>query len=203
MMTTTISDLPGSFLLNRSAKTLVRRLSQVDSELAPRVAMPPMVNSNLFSWFHYARVFRALVLSSSPSDDLRTEIDDNPKGILSSEWPNNSSLLSYDDLKACLEMQITNDRMKPSALLGDVISTVISTVTMDQTLEEIDHNFKALWSYQKETRLKPLKGLVLRAHFTLFLNFVLNQRLGFRVRRENCTLFLFIMDCLFSFMSCA
>ncbi|KAK8948612.1 hypothetical protein KSP39_PZI005033 [Platanthera zijinensis] len=40
-------------------------------------------------------------------------------------------------------MQITNDRMKPSALLGDVMSTAIRAATADQTLEEIDHHFKA------------------------------------------------------------
>ncbi|KAK8962927.1 hypothetical protein KSP40_PGU000443 [Platanthera guangdongensis] len=144
MMTTIIGGLPDSFLLDRSAKTL--NLSSIS------------------------------VLSSSPFDDLRTEIDDNPERILSGKWSDNLSLLIYDDLKGYLEMQITNDRvgllslpkflcrlwfgsslilefrvlhvvllqMKPSALLGDVMSTTIRTATADQTLEEIDHHFKAV-----------------------------------------------------------
>ncbi|KAK8958948.1 hypothetical protein KSP40_PGU005675 [Platanthera guangdongensis] len=121
-MTTTIGGLPGSFLLDRSAKTL---------------------SSSFIS-----------VLSSSPSDDLRTEIDDNQRGFypitndrvgllslpefLCRLWFGSSLILEFRVLHVVLL------QMKPSALLGDVISTVIRTATSDQTLEEIDHHFKAI-----------------------------------------------------------
>ncbi|KAK8967168.1 hypothetical protein KSP40_PGU001219 [Platanthera guangdongensis] len=145
-MTPAIGGLPGSFLLDRRAKTLSS--SSISGRFGARPSRADAANgnlpSNLFSGFRYAKIFRASVLFSSPSDDFRTEIDDNPEGILSGEWPDNFSLLSYDDLKAYLETQITNDRMKPSALLGDVMSTAIRTATADQTLEEIDHHFMAV-----------------------------------------------------------
>lgn len=36
---------------------------------------------------------------------LRLEIDENPEAIISGEWPENFSLLSYDDLRAYLQSQ--------------------------------------------------------------------------------------------------
>ncbi|PKA60844.1 CBS domain-containing protein CBSX1, chloroplastic [Apostasia shenzhenica] len=83
-------------------------------------------------------------LFSSSTGDLRLEIDENPEGILSGEWPENFSLLSYDDLRAYIETQISSDRMKPSASLGEVMSTPIRTVTADQTIEEIAQNFEVV-----------------------------------------------------------
>eukprot|EP00262_Sarcandra_glabra_P003895 TRINITY_DN1474_c0_g1_i1.p1 TRINITY_DN1474_c0_g1~~TRINITY_DN1474_c0_g1_i1.p1 ORF type:complete len:163 (-),score=24.53 TRINITY_DN1474_c0_g1_i1:368-856(-) len=72
----------------------------------------------------------------------RADIDENPEGIISGEWPENFSLLSYDDLRAYLEPQIFKDKMQPSALLGDVMSAIVASATADQTLEEIDHHFE-------------------------------------------------------------
>ncbi|XP_038979475.1 uncharacterized protein LOC103717734 [Phoenix dactylifera] len=83
-------------------------------------------------------------LASSSTDDLRPEMDENPEGIISGEWPENFSLLSYDDLRAYLETQIISNKMKPTALLGEVMSTQIRTATADQTLEEIDHHFQVV-----------------------------------------------------------
>lgn len=36
---------------------------------------------------------------------LRLELDENPEAIISRVWPENCSLLSYDDLRAYLESQ--------------------------------------------------------------------------------------------------
>nr|XP_010911090.1 uncharacterized protein LOC105037085 [Elaeis guineensis] len=83
-------------------------------------------------------------LASSSTDDLRPALDENPEGIISGEWPENFSLLSYDDLRAYLETQIISDKMKPTALLGEVMSTQIRTATADQTLEEIEHHFQVV-----------------------------------------------------------
>ncbi|OEL37963.1 hypothetical protein BAE44_0001018 [Dichanthelium oligosanthes] len=38
---------------------------------------------------------------------LRLELDENPEAIISGEWPENFSLLSYDDLRVYLESQET------------------------------------------------------------------------------------------------
>ncbi|XP_058101275.1 uncharacterized protein LOC131245684 [Magnolia sinica] len=81
--------------------------------------------------------------SSTDGVDL-ADGDDNPEGIISGEWSQNFSLLSYDDLRAYLEPEIFKDKMQPSALLGEVMSTLIRTVTVDQTLEEIDHHFEVV-----------------------------------------------------------
>ncbi|KAJ4968686.1 hypothetical protein NE237_015387 [Protea cynaroides] len=66
----------------------------------------------------------------------------DPEEIIPGEWPENFSLLNYDDLRAYLEPEIFKDKMDPSTLLGEVMSTLIRTATVDQTLEEIDHHFE-------------------------------------------------------------
>ncbi|KAJ4956379.1 hypothetical protein NE237_013162 [Protea cynaroides] len=66
----------------------------------------------------------------------------DPEEIISGEWPENFSLLNYDDLRAYLEPEIFKDKMDPFTLLGEVMSTLIRTATVDQTLEEIDHHFE-------------------------------------------------------------
>lgn len=43
--------------------------------------------------------------ASTFSAGLRLEMDENPEGIISGEWSENFSLLSYDDLRAYLESQ--------------------------------------------------------------------------------------------------
>ena len=51
---------------------------------------------------------KKLVLSNATTDD-RVEMDENPEGIISGEWPENFSLLCYDDLRAYLETQILEE----------------------------------------------------------------------------------------------
>ncbi|XP_065029259.1 uncharacterized protein LOC135652343 [Musa acuminata AAA Group] len=81
---------------------------------------------------------------ASLSDDLRPALGENPEGIISGEWPENFSLLSFDDLRAYLETQIISEKTKPSATLDTVMSTEIRTARPEQTLEEIDHNFEVI-----------------------------------------------------------
>ncbi|WOL09908.1 hypothetical protein Cni_G18661 [Canna indica] len=88
------------------------------------------------------RISQMVFASASFTDDLRPDLGENPEGIISGEWPENFSLLSYDDLRAYLETQIISDKMKPSAKLGTVMSTQIRWARPEQTLEEIDHNFE-------------------------------------------------------------
>lgn len=46
---------------------------------------------------------------SSWIGSLRLEIDDNPEAIISGEWPDNFSLLSFNDLRAYLESHTSDD----------------------------------------------------------------------------------------------
>lgn len=74
---------------------------------------------------------------------VRPEIDDNPEGIISGEWPDNFSLLSFDDLRVYLEAHMSDDIVKvgPCMMLGEVMSTSLMTAMADQSLEEIDGHF--------------------------------------------------------------
>uniref|UniRef100_A0A0D9W204 CBS domain-containing protein n=1 Tax=Leersia perrieri TaxID=77586 RepID=A0A0D9W204_9ORYZ len=87
---------------------------------------------------------RVAVASAALGEDLRPAIDEYPEGILSGEWPENFSLLSYADLRAYLESQIvTTDQMSPTAKLGDVMSRPVQVAMADQRLADIDAFFAA------------------------------------------------------------
>ncbi|KAF0898757.1 hypothetical protein E2562_009362 [Oryza meyeriana var. granulata] len=89
------------------------------------------------------------VAAATTLDDLRPAIDEYPEGILSGEWPENFSLLSYADLCAYLESQIVTtdkvaaEQMSPTAKLGDVMSWPVQVATVDQKLANIDAFFSA------------------------------------------------------------
>ncbi|XP_072994039.1 CBS domain-containing protein CBSX1, chloroplastic-like [Typha latifolia] len=83
--------------------------------------------------------------STFSAGSLRLELDENPEGIISGEWPENFSLLSYDDLRVYLESQTTSDHeMQGVALLGEAMSSPVRTATAGQTLEEIEHLFEVV-----------------------------------------------------------
>ncbi|OEL24472.1 hypothetical protein BAE44_0014509 [Dichanthelium oligosanthes] len=87
----------------------------------------------------------AALVASAALDDLRPAIDEYPEGILSGEWTENFSLLSYADLRAYLESQITTTgEMSPTAKLGDVMSRPVRVATPGQRLAEVDAFFAAL-----------------------------------------------------------
>ncbi|XP_043718691.1 uncharacterized protein YtoI-like [Telopea speciosissima] len=82
-------------------------------------------------------------VASSKGVGVRVEESSpEPEDIISGEWPENFSLLNYDDLIAYLEPEIFKDKMDPATLLGEVMSTVVRIATVDQKLEEIDHHFE-------------------------------------------------------------
>lgn len=76
---------------------------------------------------------------------LRLELDENPDGIISGEWPENIYLLSYDDLRAYLESQepVQAGRQHVT-LLGEAMSAPVLVATADQTLEEVECHFQAV-----------------------------------------------------------
>ncbi|KAF3322179.1 CBS domain-containing protein [Carex littledalei] len=77
--------------------------------------------------------------------DTRPAIDEYPEGIISGEWTENFSLLSYNDLLAYLESQIkTTNKTSPTSKLGDVMSRPVQVARVDQRLEEIDRHFKVI-----------------------------------------------------------
>ncbi|TVU27706.1 hypothetical protein EJB05_19203 [Eragrostis curvula] len=76
---------------------------------------------------------------------LRLELDENPEAIISGEWPENFSLLSYDDLRAYLESQQTVEvGDQHVALLSEAMSTPVLMATVEQTLEEVECHFEAV-----------------------------------------------------------
>ncbi|CAD6241713.1 unnamed protein product [Miscanthus lutarioriparius] len=77
---------------------------------------------------------------------LRLELDENPEAIISGVWPENVSLLSYDDLRAYFESQETAhvEDDQHVALLGETMSTPVLVATADQTLEEVECHFEAV-----------------------------------------------------------
>ncbi|KAK3143148.1 hypothetical protein QOZ80_4BG0359040 [Eleusine coracana subsp. coracana] len=108
------------------------------------VALPRRAVPAVLAMVGKSRRGAALVAASAAVDDLRPAIDEYPEGILSGEWPENFSLLSYADLRAYLESQIvTSDKMSPTAKLGDVMSRPVQVATPAQRLAEIDAFFAA------------------------------------------------------------
>ncbi|KAK3155655.1 hypothetical protein QOZ80_2BG0205970 [Eleusine coracana subsp. coracana] len=76
---------------------------------------------------------------------LRLELDENPEGIISGEWPENFSLLSYDDLRIYLESQQTIQvGDQHVALLCEAMSTPVLLATAEQILEEVECHFEAV-----------------------------------------------------------
>jgi len=81
---------------------------------------------------------------------LRLGLDENPDAIISGEWPENFSLLSYDDLRAYLQSQ-QQQQQQPAhagdqrgALLREAMSTPVLMATAEQTLEEVEGHFQAV-----------------------------------------------------------
>lgn len=76
---------------------------------------------------------------------VRLELDENPEAIISGEWPENSFLLSYDDLRAYLESQeAVQEGDQRVALLSETMSTPVLVATAEQTLEEVECHFEAV-----------------------------------------------------------
>ncbi|MCO5612361.1 hypothetical protein L7F22_066628 [Adiantum nelumboides] len=92
--------------------------------------------------------------------------------ILSGEWPENFSMLNFEDLCKHYEPNIFKEEAQPQMLLANVMSKKIFTATSDQLLEEVDHLFqnisglpvinkdlKCIGVLSKKDRGKASKGL--------------------------------------------
>ncbi|KAK1290793.1 hypothetical protein QJS10_CPB18g01782 [Acorus calamus] len=124
--------------------TTHRSPSRIATSISPlHVLTKTLISSDLGLLFS-EEIKRTRSLRSYASVDNRVELDDNPEGIISGEWPDNFSLLSYEDLRAYLEPQIFTEQIQPTTVLGEVMSTPVQTATVDQTLEEIVHFFEVV-----------------------------------------------------------
>ncbi|XP_065018517.1 uncharacterized protein LOC135644665 [Musa acuminata AAA Group] len=131
----------GTLFLRVPLKPSLRSLFS-SSALTTSTSWKPLFRSSSSSVL--SRNDRFLSASASFADDLRPDLGENPEGIISGEWPDNMSLINYDDLRAYLETQIISHKTKPSAKLGTVMSTEIRTARPEQTLEEINHKFEVV-----------------------------------------------------------
>ncbi|XP_042428624.1 uncharacterized protein LOC122015674 [Zingiber officinale] len=88
-----------------------------------------------------ARIIKCCLFSMR---DFRPQLDEYPEGIISGEWTENFSLLSFDDLRAYLESQVPVDKGQQPWLLGEVMSKTILTTTVDRKLDEVNHHFDVI-----------------------------------------------------------
>ncbi|CAN6270911.1 unnamed protein product, partial [Urochloa humidicola] len=108
---------------------------------AVSVALPPLRAPAPVAVLR-ARRGAALVAAAALDDLRRPAIDEYPEGVLSGEWPENFSLLSYADLRAYLESQITTaGEMSPAAKLGDLMSRPVQVAVPGQRLADVESFF--------------------------------------------------------------
>jgi CBS domain-containing protein len=62
----------------------------------------------------------------------------------SGEWPENFSMLNYEDLSKYYEGVLFKAGAQPDTHLADVMSKTITTALPEQLLEEIDHHFAVI-----------------------------------------------------------
>eukprot|EP00250_Pteridium_aquilinum_P008758 c18189_g1_i2 orf=168-875(+) len=67
-----------------------------------------------------------------------------PAVLPSGEWPENFSILNFEDLSKHYESVLFKEEAQPSTFLADVMSKTIYTARPDQRLEEIDHFFSKI-----------------------------------------------------------
>ena len=100
---------------------------------------------------------------------LRLGLDENPDAIISGEWPENFSLLSYDDLRAYLQSQ--QQQQPPShagdqhrgALLREAMSTPVLMATADQTLVEVEGHFQLVSGLPVVDSARRCVGVVVKS----------------------------------------
>ncbi|KAJ7544722.1 hypothetical protein O6H91_09G090700 [Diphasiastrum complanatum] len=102
------------------------------------------------------------------------EVEQEVKGAIlpSGEWPENFSILNFEDLSKHYEPSIFKAEAQPSTFLADVMSRTIYTASPKELLEEVDHHFaqisglpvvdetlKCIGVLSKKDRSKASKGL--------------------------------------------
>ncbi|MCO5562825.1 hypothetical protein L7F22_016460 [Adiantum nelumboides] len=129
--------------------------------------------------FYTPRSSSAIVSASVKEGDLLTAAtttplpqSEAPGYFLSGEWPENFSILNYEDLCKHYEPILLKEETQPHSYLADVMSSIKYTATPDQLLEEVDQYFlhvsglpvvnqdyKCIGVLSKKDRAKASKGL--------------------------------------------
>ncbi|VAI51506.1 unnamed protein product [Triticum turgidum subsp. durum] len=102
---------------------------------------------------------------------LRLGLDENPDAIISGEWPENFSLLSYDDLRAYLQSQQQQQQRQPShagdqqrgPLLREAMSTPVLMVTAEQALVEVEGHFQLVSGLPVVDSARRCVGVVVKS----------------------------------------
>lgn len=85
---------------------------------------------------------------AASADGNATDIADTgteDHGILpSGEWPENFSLLNYEDLSAHYHPIVFKDEAPPGKVLGEIMSTKVWYATVEDTLESVKHHFDSV-----------------------------------------------------------
>jgi len=79
----------------------------------------------------------------------RVDVDVKEAGVKgdvlpSGEWPENFSMLNYEDLSKYYEGVLFKAEAQPDTHLADVMSRTITTAFPEQFLEEVDHHFAVI-----------------------------------------------------------
>ncbi|CAM0943069.1 unnamed protein product [Alopecurus aequalis] len=101
---------------------------------------------------------------------LRLGLDENPDGIISGEWPENFSLISYDDVRVYLQSQLQQEQQQPAhagdqrvAILREVMSMPVLMATTEQTLEEVEGHFEIVSGLPVVDSARRCVGVVVKS----------------------------------------
>ncbi|KAG6549769.1 hypothetical protein Mapa_008750 [Marchantia paleacea] len=76
--------------------------------------------------------------------DVEVEAKNNADVLPSGEWPENFSLLNFEDLLKHYEPVLFKEEAQPGSFLADVMSKTIYTAFPEQKLSEVDHYFNQI-----------------------------------------------------------
>ncbi|EFJ14656.1 hypothetical protein SELMODRAFT_119703 [Selaginella moellendorffii] len=82
-----------------------------------------------------------LVLRATGGGGESVEVEQKETILPSGEWPENFSMLNFEDLTVHLEPSLFKAEAQPSTFLADVMSRELITASPDALLEEVDHHF--------------------------------------------------------------
>ncbi|KAH7285000.1 hypothetical protein KP509_33G006900 [Ceratopteris richardii] len=162
--------MESALLLRRSLLTPLRlpATSRLPPSFTSGVSCVTPRKSGSFGGVAYASVKGGNLGDSVMTSESVTETPP----FLSGEWPENFSILNYEDLCNHYEPVLLKEETEPYTCLADVMSSIEYVATSDQLLEEVDTYFlyvsglpvinkdnKCIGVLSKKDRAKAAKGL--------------------------------------------
>lgn len=157
------------------AALTLQLLSSVSVSLPAKSSFSPSTSSSFSGLgFHRPRSASAIASATVKEGDLVASPPQSeaPGYFLSGEWPENFSILNYEDLCKHYEPILLKEETQPHSFLADVMSSIRYTAMPDQVLEEVDHYFlsvsglpvvnedyKCIGVLSKKDRAKAANGL--------------------------------------------